>query len=449
MQRPGRRSGRAAAGGSPPRSLLQCGAVALPRRLTSLLRPRPGRRLPAELKPRKVGRLASELPAGVRDPGFAALLSRIDGGGAVRGGNRVTLFPDGELATAAMLEAIGQAREEVLLESYIFDADATGTRYRDALVAAAERGVRVRALVDAIGSFRTRTDFFAPLVAGGGEARFFHRVLTYRWWHLFRDHRKILVCDRRVAFTGGMNIADEYSAFTHWRRRLPDRAMRDTQLRIVGPSAWELVSVFSEGWERSGGAPLPVTGPPPEENADARILVLDSRPRRGHKETAAALAALSAAARETFWLTNGYFAPGHSLVAILGHAARRGVDVRLLLPGPTDMPVVRHAGHGWFSRLLRRGVRIFEYQKAVLHAKTIVADRHVSVIGSSNLDFRSYRFNAECNALVFDDGLAGDLAAAFERDLADSAEIHLPAWRRRGTLHRAVDSAAGVLTPLL
>jgi cardiolipin synthase len=418
-------------------------------RLTSLLRPRPGRSLPRELRPRKVGLLAGALPGGVRDPGFAALLSRIDGGAPVRGGNRVDLFTDGALATEAMLAAIAGAREEVLLESYIFDADDTGTRYRDALVAAAARGVRVRALVDAIGSFKTRTEFFAPLVAAGGEARFFHRVLTYRWWHMFRDHRKILVCDRRVAFTGGMNIADEYSAFSHRRRRLPAHAMRDTQVRVEGPAAWDLVPVFSEGWERSGGTPLPVSMPSTEEVGPASILVLDSRPRRGHQETAAALAAIAAAARDTYWLANGYFAPGRGLVAILGHAARRGLDVRLLLPGRTDMPVVRHAGHGWYSRLLARGIRIFEYQKAVLHAKTIVADRHVSVIGSSNLDFRSFRFNAECNVVVFDDALGEAMARAFELDSQHSHEVGLPAWQQRGNLHRAIDRAAGLLTPLL
>jgi cardiolipin synthase A/B len=423
--------------------------VGTPRRFTNLLRPRPGRKLPRELRARKVGWLASGFPEGLRDPGFSALLSRIDGGASIRDGNRVELFADGELATRAMLAAIAAAREEVLLESYIFEADDTGQRYLDALVAAAGHGLRVLVLADAIGSFATSSNFWKPLVEAGGEARFFHRALPLRWWYLLRDHRKILVCDRRVAFTGGMNIGDEYSSFTHRRRRLPTGAMRDTQVRVEGPAAWELAAVFSEGWERARGEALKVTPEPTDEPGDARILVLESRPRRGHLETASALAAIAAAARETFWLTNGYFAPGRSVVAILGFAARRGLDVRLLLPGRTDMPVVRHAGHGWYSRLLARGVRIFEYHKAVLHAKTIVADRHVSVIGSSNLDFRSYRFNAECNVVVFDDALGAAMTRAFEDDLEHSREVHLDSWRRRGNLHRALDRAAGLLTPLL
>ena len=418
-------------------------------RLTRLLRPLPGRKLPRELRPRKVGLLARGYPAGLRDPGFQALVSRIDGGSVVWSGSRCELFTEGVRATEAMLAAIDAAREEVLLESYIFEKDSTGQRFLDATAAAARRGLRVRVLADAIGSFTTPSQFWTPLVQSGGEARFFHRVLPFHWYHLFRDHRKILVVDRRVVFTGGMNIADEYSKFTHRRRPLPEGVMRDTQVRIEGPAAFDFVPVFSEGWERAGGDPLPPSPAPPNEGEGSRILVLDSRPGRGHRETAAVLAATVAAARESFWLTNAYFAPGRTLVALLGHAARRGLDVRLLLPGRTDAPIVRHAGHGWYSRLLDRGVRIFEYQRAMLHAKTVVADRHVSVIGSSNLDFRSFRFNAEINAVIFDDDIGCRLADAFERDMLESEEIERERWRARGTLDRLTDRAAGILTPLL
>ena len=418
-------------------------------RFTFRLRPLPGRRLPRELRPRHVGALAHRLAGGVRDPGFEELISRIDGGGVVWRGNRCTVYTDGEQATAAMLGAIDEAREEVLLEAYIFEKDETGQRFLDAAAAAASRGVRVRVLADAIGSFMTPGAFWSPLLEAGGEALFFHRVLPYHWYHLFRDHRKILVTDRRVAFTGGMNIANEYSRFSRWRRRLPEGVMRDTQVRVEGPAAWDFVPVFAEGWEHTGGSALPSSPPPRNEGSGARVMVLDSRPGRGHAETAAVLAAIAAAARETFWITNAYFAPGRTMAAILGRAARRGLDVRLLLPGKTDAPIVRHAGHGWYSRLLDRGVRIFEYQKAVLHAKTVVADRHVSVIGSSNLDFRSFRFNAECNAVILDDDVGGDMADAFEEDLADSREIDPEAWRRRGSLKRLTDRAASILTPLL
>jgi cardiolipin synthase len=137
------------------------------------------------------------------------------------------------------------------------------------------------------------------------------------------------------------------------------------------------------------------------------------------------------------------------VVAGLGRAAARGVDVRLLLPGRTDAPLVRHAGHGYYSRLLKRGVRIFEYQPAILHAKTLIADRYVSLVGSTNLDFRSFRFNAECNALVFDAELGGRLAGVYEADLEESVEISLPQWVRRSRWHRLFDRLAASLAPLL
>ena len=422
-----------------------------PRSLKAFLRPLPGRRLPRELRPLKVGRLARALPGGVRDPGFAALLSRIDGGGPFRGGNRYQVFCDGEEATRAMLAAIEAAREEVLVEFYIFTDDSTGKRFAQVLTAARQRGVRVCVLADAIGSFKTAAAFWKQMQADGIEVHLFHRLFPDLWWQAFRDHRKILVVDRRVGFTGGMNIADEYSSFSMRKKHIAPGAMRDTHVRAEGPIVWDLAVVFAEGWDHVGGKKLPMTPQPSPDTADApaRSLVLDSRPGRGHVETAASLAAIAAAARETLWLTNAYFAPGRKAVAILGHAARRGVDVRLLLAGKTDVQILLHAGHGWYSRLLRKGVRIFEYQRALLHAKTLVADRFVSVVGSTNLDFRSFQFNAECNIVTFDEQVGGTLAKFFEDDLRDSTEVKLEEWRKRGPRHRLMDRFAGMLTPFL
>jgi cardiolipin synthase len=136
-------------------------------------------------------------------------------------------------------------------------------------------------------------------------------------------------------------------------------------------------------------------------------------------------------------------------VALLGRAAARGVDVRLLLPGKTDVKLVLHAGHGWYTRLLKKGVRIFEYQRALLHAKTLVADRFCTVVGSTNLDFRSFQFNAECNLVTLDEEVGERLAQAFEGDLLESTEVKLDAWRLRGNWHRLGDRLAGMLTPFL
>jgi cardiolipin synthase len=427
----------------------QRASVGRPRGLRAFLRPLPGQLLPRELRPRRVGVLARAVVGGLRDPAFAALLSRIDGGAPGRAGKRLLVYPDGELATRGMLEAIGEAREEVLLEAYIFTDDSTGKRFAEAVVAARHRGVRVCVLADAVGSFSTADAFGRQMQAEGVEVHLFHRLFPDLWWHAFRDHRKILVVDRRTGFTGGMNIADEYSSFSLRKKRIAPGAMRDTHVRIDGPIAWDLAVVFAEGWERAGGSTLPVTAPPAAQPGGVLALVLDSRPGRGHVETASALSALVAGARQSVWLTNAYFAPGHVAVSVLSRAAARGIDVRLLLPGKTDVPLVRHAGHGWYSRLLRKGVRIFEYQKALLHAKTMVVDRYASVVGSSNLDFRSFQFNAECNVVTLDAGVGETLARAYENDLADAVEVTREDWRRRTRLHRVGDRLAGMLTPLL
>jgi cardiolipin synthase len=189
--------------------------------------------------------------------------------------------------------------------------------------------------------------------------------------------------------------------------------------------------------------------PPRAAAGEVRVLVLSSRPGRGYVETAAVLAALVATARERVWITVGYFAPHRRALSSLCEGARRGLDVRLLLPGRTDVPLVRHAGHASFGLLLESGVRLFEYRSAVLHAKTMVVDQGVSVVGSSNLDFRSFRYNAECNLVLLDRGCAERLAAAFTEDLEASGELDLAAWRERNPLHRAADGAAGLLTPIL
>ena len=433
---------------------VSCDAVA-GRALTSLLRPVAGRRLPRHLRAHRVGVTARRTLSGLRDPALAEFISRIDGGAPIHRGNRVRLFTDGAAATAAMLGAIAGAEREVLCEAYIFTDDETGLAFRDALSAAAVRGVRVCVLADAWGSILTGSAFWRGMAAHGVEVRLFHRLFRHLWWHAFRDHRKILVADRRLAYTGGMNIADEYSGSS--RRRREER-MRDTHLEIAGSAAVELAAVFSEGWERAGGRPLdpePEPAGAAEEAAGAnagdgpRVHVLDSRPDRGHHETASVLAAVVALAGERLWLTAGYFAPGRLAVRLITAAARRGVDVRLLLPGRSDVPIVRHAGHGWYRRLLKAGVRVFEYQPAILHAKTLVADGALSIVGSSNLDVRSFRFNAECNVVVLDDALAGELEAAFRRDLAESEEIDLFAWRRRNPFHRAADRVARWLSFLL
>ncbi len=406
--------------------------------------PRVGRRLEKELRPENVASFAAGLPDGVRGSAFAHLLHRIDQG-PVLGGNRVEVFFQGAEAFASMCRSIDAARAEILLESYILKDDETGCVFLEALASARARGVEVKVLADFFGSFATRRRFWAEMRRRGIEVRLFNPLFPHIFLQPFRDHRKILVIDRRIGFTGGMNIGDEYGS-TPGSRRGP---WRDTHARVEGSAAWEMATVFSEAWHRSGGSRLALEPLEKNPQAPAAILTLDSRPGRGHGETASALTAMVAAARQRVWITNAYFAPRARAVSNLAAAAKRGVDVRLLLPGRSDVPLVRHAGHGYYASLLRRGIRIFEYEVAILHAKTLVADDFVSVVGSSNLDFRSFHFNAECNLVILDEPIGKVMAAAFEGDLKSAREITAITWHRRKPLHALGDRAARLLAPVL
>ncbi len=412
--------------------------------LYATLRPRAGRKLPKELRAENVDRLAEALPLGVRDAGFERLVGRIETG-PIHHGNHVQLFFRGEEAFASVREAIEGATKEILLETYILRHDATGRSLLGLLGGAAARGVRVRVLADTYGSWTTKRAFWREMRGMGIEARLFHPFWSHLRGLLNRDHRKIIAIDRRISFTGGMNVGNEYGSSRHNK----NASWRDTHVRVEGPTAWEMALVFTEGWKRSGGASLHLPPLAPTDASGARTLVLDSRPGRGHSETAAVLAALVGASRKRLWITNSYFAPNRTAIRLLGQAAQRGVDVRLLLQGRTDMPLVRHAGHGNFPDLLVSGVRIFEYQPAILHAKTLVADDYVSVVGSSNFDFRSFYFNAECNVLIFDDATGQTMAQTFEEDLGQSLEMRLGTWNQRPLAHRCGDALARCLSPLL
>jgi cardiolipin synthase A/B len=430
---------------------------------------------------------ARALDNGVRDVAFRELLHTLDDA-PHHEAPPVRLLADGAEAFRRMHDAIGAAREEVLLETYILRDDRLGDAMQRDLMAAAARGVRVSVLADAVGSFATRDRFWDRLSDAGVTVRRFHRFWHHPLDALRRDHRKLLVVDRRIAFTGGMNVGEEYGS----SRRHRHDVWRDTFIELSGSVAQELAAVFAEGWDRARGPALPglayiswadgVMHPPAGRRLSARALrsrvevqlakrrdrrqgrrvrrefdaaaaeaasdaplitVLDPRPGRGQREMLAVLAALVGAARERLWITTPYFAPPTTALRLLVLAANRGVDVRLLLPSArTDMPLIRHAAHGAYAMLLRHGVRIFEYERAMLHAKTMVVDGYATLVGSSNLDFRSFWLNAECNVLVLDHRCGDDMDRLFAHDLTESTEITAAAWQQRPVGHRLLDAVA-------
>ncbi len=451
---------------------------------------------PPEVRTYRAWGAARRLTDGVRDPAFRELLQLIDGGPMHQCPPPV-LLPDGADAFRTMIAAVDAALEEVLLETYILRDDKLGESVQQALVRAAARGVRTYVLADAVGSMGTHDRFWDSLTEQGVVVRHFHRFWHHPFEALRRDHRKLLVCDRRVSFTGGMNIGEEYGSSIRARHDV----WRDTFVQVEGSVARELAAVFAEGWDRARGPALPgleyvnwsdAENASPQRSIDAvgtralqrrlqsalqrqvqrqlgrqrdrrrgrrvrrvidvagpddrAVLVLDPRPGRGQREMLGVLSALLGGARERLWITTPYFAPPTRALSFLLTAARRGVDVRLLLPSErTDMALIRHAAHGSYRTLLEGGVRIFEYERATLHAKTMVIDGHASLIGSSNLDFRSFWLNAECNVLVFDDACALSLERSYQQDLADSREITMDEWRQRTWSHRLLDRTARAL----
>lgn len=337
------------------------------------------------------------------------------------------LYGDGVTAFAAMLDAVDRARASLLLEMYIFAADATGTEVRDRLAAAARRGVSVRLLVDAWGSWTTPEAFWKPLREAGAEVRLFHPIR--RGLFPFRNHRKLLLADDRAAWLGGMNVTDESRT-----GRAGEPPWRDFMLGIEGPDAARLRHQFLRMWARADRPQRPADffrrRLPAAQPEGGRLRFWASGPGERVRFALSAHREIIVASHRSLDLAMGYFFPPGRILRELRRAVRRGVKVRLLLPRRTDVPVMLWAARGLYGRILRSGIELYEYLPAMLHAKLAVADETV-VLGSANLDLRSDRLNHELVAAVRDAALAGEARREFESDLAQAERLSLDAWRRR------------------
>jgi cardiolipin synthase A/B len=354
------------------------------------------------------------------------------------GAHHLSLLCDGEQAYPSMLEAIGLARSTICLETYILRSDKTGVRFADALTERARAGVEVNLLFDAWGSSVTsayleqlersgvRVLAFHPLRFTGPRREIFARMTR-------RDHKKTLVVDGRVGFTGGLNISDDYAS-----PRDGGRGWRDTHIRIEGPAALELEYFFLRTWRRAGGAALDESRYGGEgRRADPCVRIITNDLRGGRMSIREAYNRSISTAKRRIWITNAYFLPTLRLLGRLGGAARRGVDVRIMVAGTTDVTAVLYASRAIYDRLLRAGVRMFEWNGRVLHAKTAVVDSVWSTVGSSNLDHQSLRHNLEVNAIVESERFAGALERMFEDDLEHCLEIVPERWKERMPWERA------------
>ena len=366
---------------------------------------------------------------GAAGPSFARGLWRI-AAAAASSGNRVALLRDGPALFAATLGAIDGARSEVMLESYIVRGDAVGRRFADALVAAAARGVRVRVLHDWIGSRQTPRGFWHRLRRGGVHVRAFGRPGLRAWLGILpRDHRKLTVVDGVLGFTGGIGIGDEWAEAGDSRS-----SWRDTAVRIEGPAAADMARAFELMWRRATGE---------ERRGSARFLVrsavgsglsLESAPgavvgliegEPWHLRAARAFQIQAVSAERSMWIANAYFVPSIAEHEALAGAARDGVDVRILVPSTSDHPWVRALTRRSYRQLLRNGVRIWEWQGPMMHAKVSVVDSRWVSVGSTDFNLLGTAVNYELDAVIEDHALGLAAEEMFNADFAQSEEIRL------------------------
>jgi cardiolipin synthase len=369
------------------------------------------------------------------------LMQSVDYGSLLVAGNKVTLLIDGKATYAAMFEAIQNAKDHINFETFIFEDDEVGKRFSDLLLRKSAEGVQVNLIYDSFGSNQTPVSFFQRLRDGGVQVLEFNPINPCRvragkkWAILHRDHRKILVVDGAIAFTGGVNISRVYSGSSaiRSRREKKDEPWRDTHIRIEGPAALRLQWQFMKTWERQKGPTLAGRDyfPFVEQAGNTLVRVVGSLP--GERNRLIFMMYMSAIthAENSIYLTTPYFVPDDQLIKALTEATARGVDVKILLPGFSDSVLVFYASRHYYTRLLKAGVQLFERRGGMLHAKTAVIDDVWSTIGSSNLDTQSFLTNDEANVVILGRDFADSMQAMFERDLEDSDQITLEGWEKR------------------
>jgi len=354
--------------------------------------------------------------------------------------NRVEVLTNGEVYYEAELAAIRAARHNINMEAYIFKKGEVARRFVEALTERARVGVQVNLLLDTIGSLATSLAYFKDLSDAGGRVDFYHSV---RWFTLprinNRTHRELIVIDGVIGFLGGAGAGD------HWLkphgRHNRKRRWRDTMFRVEGDAVRELQSTFAENWLETTGEILSDSAyfPCCEAPGPTTALVVGSAPTAGHSTRSRMLfQTLLAAAQRSIHITSPYFIPDRSARAEMIRAIHeRGVDVKIINPGAhTDHLLTRHSSRRVYGALLRAGARIYEYQPAMIHTKTMIIDRMWSVVGSSNFDHRSFGLNDEVNLAAYDPGLAERLEADFARDLSESRPVTYHEWRQRSILER-------------
>jgi cardiolipin synthase len=383
----------------------------------------------------------------VDDPQFLRAMAMLLGPTIVQG-NRVQELINGDRIFPAMLEAIRGARHTVLFETFIYWSGAIGNEFAEALSERARAGVKVHVLLDWVGSTKVDRDLVFRMRGAGVEVRMFHPL---RWYHLGRmnnrTHRKLLIVDGRVGFTGGVGIAPQWTGDAqdedHWR---------DSHFRVEGPVVAQMQSVMLSNWSKTTGRVLhgPDYFPELQPAGDQPAQMFASSPNGGSEcMLMMTLLAMTAATR-SIDIASAYFVPDDVVSRSLASAVGRGVRVRIITPGPTtDQDTVRRASRGLWGPLLEAGVEIYEYQPTMFHCKTLLVDGLLTSVGSTNFDPRSFHLNDEANLNVYDAGFARRMTQVFEADLRRSQRVTLQAWQARPVSEKVRERVSSWLRPIL
>jgi len=385
----------------------------------------------------KVERLYS-----VEDPQFVHVMGVLLGP-PVLGGNRYEVLVNGDRIFPAMLSAIRGARETVNFETYIYWSEAIGREFADALAERARAGVKVNVLLDWVGSSKMEQSYIDEMKAAGVEILKYHPP---HWSHLGRlnnrTHRKLLVVDGRVGFTGGVGIAEQWSGDAqdaqHWR---------DTHFQVEGPVVAQMQAVFMDNWIKTTGAVLHGVDyfPPLEPAGQGAAQVFSSSPSGGSASMELMYLMSITAAKRTIRLSSSYFVPNELAVQTMVEAMKRGVKLQIITPGEhTDTETVRAASRARWGDLLAAGAEIYEYQPTMYHCKVMIVDEFMVSTGSTNFDDRSFRLNDEANLNIYDAGFAAEQVRIFDADLAKSRRIDLATWQARPLHEKILEHLASV-----
>ena len=359
-------------------------------------------------------------------------------------GNNVVLLADGPATYAAMFTAIRQATDHINLETFILEDDEIGRQFVEMLLEKQGQGVQVNIIYDSVGSLDTPESFFKRLRDAGIQVVEFNPVNPLKpngEWFLFHpDHRKILIVDGRIAIIGGINISSVYSSRLSGRGKTKGQSLpwRDTDIQVEGPAVTEAQKLFLQTWRKQKGPELSEQDylPVQQEHGPALVRVIGSTPGQDNRITFVVYVSAITFAEHSIHLTNAYFIPDDQILDALSAAARRGVDVKIILAATSDPTLAVHAAQYNYDDLLQAGVKIYERRDSILHAKTAVIDGIWSTVGSTNLDYWSLLNNDEVNVVVLNREFAGKMEQMFAMDLARSDQIHLEKWRKRSVVQK-------------